>query len=75
MEAKLNQVRLGEAMCSKLRRICHGDKSWGDVWQDVSIKFTILKEKSKIYYPDKDLDSILKELIRWPDEDIVQLIS
>jgi hypothetical protein len=61
-------------MCNKLRHIYHGDEEWVICYPQVIKKFAILKEKAKVFYPEKNVEGVLSELVRWPDEDIRDLL-
>lgn len=61
---------LGERVCEKLKDIYFKDILWIDCHKDVAFKFTHLKRIAKHFYVDKSLTDVLKELIKYSDQDI-----
>jgi hypothetical protein len=60
-------------VCERLKVICHKDDPWVACYKEIAKKLTVLKNSAKTYYPDLDNEGILKELMRWPDGDILEL--
>jgi hypothetical protein len=69
-EAKFEEITLGEAVCITLRNIYHTDTPWPACYQQVADKFTELKKIMRKFYADKSDLEILKELVRYSQDDI-----
>jgi hypothetical protein len=75
MEAKYQEITLGEPVCGKLRDIYFRDIPWVDCHNDVIQKFTALKMIVSKFYSDKVLVEALKELVRYSEQDIIDVFA
>jgi predicted nuclease of restriction endonuclease-like RecB superfamily len=75
MEAKYPIITLGATVCEKLRDIYFSDKHWSECYKDVAQKFTFLKQIMRRFYTDKTDIDILKELIKYSNDDIVDIFN
>lgn len=70
MEAKYQEITIGEPVCSKLRDIYFSDRPWIDCHRDVSVKWKALKEIAIRFYADRPRIDALRALITYNDKDI-----
>lgn len=70
MEAKYQEITLGEASCTKIKQLYYPDTSWQASHKLVAIKFSHLKMIMKKFYTDKTTIEILQELQRYSHKDI-----
>jgi len=72
MEAKFQEITLGETVCAKLKIMYFKDTHWSKCVDDVAKKFTQLKAIARKFYIDKSELEMLKEISRYSKEDIIQ---
>jgi hypothetical protein len=72
MEAKYQEITLGESVCIKLRDIYFRDMPWVECHNQVADKFTALKAIILKFYADKSRLDAMKELIQYSDQDIIE---
>jgi hypothetical protein len=75
MEAKYQEIVLGERVCEKLKDIYFKDIPWVECHKQVADKLTHLKRIAKRFYVDKDRVEILKELVKYSEQDIVDAFN
>jgi hypothetical protein len=75
MEARYPEIVLSDNLCSRLKLILYPDKPWIDCYNLVVIQLSDLRAKAKAFYSDKDSLEILKELIRYSDEDLLEMLG
>ena len=63
-------MNLGQTVCEKLKAIYHIDTHWSKCYQDVAERFTKLKRIARKFYADKSELEMLKEIARYPENDI-----
>lgn len=66
----MQEVVLGEMVCSKLKNIYFSNIPWIKCHQDVAIKFTNLKDAARKFYKEKTEIEMLTELSKFSREDI-----
>lgn len=62
-------------MCEKLKNIYFNDIHWSDCYKNVAVKFTELKEKARKFYVEKQEIEILKELCKYNEQDLIDMMS
>ena len=70
MDAKYPEITLGETVTGMIRNVYHHDDEWPACYKQVADKFTELKKIMRKFYTDKSDLEILKELIRYSQDDI-----
>lgn len=73
MESKIAEINLGAAICEKLKIIYFDKQSWSSCHEKVKLKFNELKSIAKKFYSDKTELEVLKELIKYTNQDIIDL--
>jgi hypothetical protein len=69
-------IELGARMCTTLKNMYFEDKDY--CWlisKEVSVMFTKLKDKAKIYYPEIEDGDLMHELLKWRREDIREALN
>ena len=68
-------VTLGEPICIKLKQIYFAEQKWAACYRQVGAKFTALKQQARKFYPGKKDHEMLMEIIKYTNEDIVELME
>ena len=55
MEAKYQEIILGEPICKRLKEIYFSDISWPKCSRQIANKFTLLKKVMRKIYSDMDI--------------------
>jgi len=75
MDAKYEEIMLGVPICIKLRDIYFRDVPWADCYKQVSERFSALKSVALKFYADKTGIEVLKELILYNHQDIMDVFD
>lgn len=68
-------MNLGTIVCEKLKDTYHTDEHWSKCYMQVAKQFTELKSIARKFYCDKDELGILKELEKYSENDIKEMIN
>jgi hypothetical protein len=68
-------IELGSTICSKLKQIYHPNEKWADCYKKVGALLTIMKKNARKFYIDKTDEEILKDLNKYTNDDIVELLT
>lgn len=68
------EVNLSAPLCLKLKELYFPDKPWVNCHNEISVKFTELKQKAMKFYIDKTKMEVLKELLKYSKEDLQEIL-
>jgi hypothetical protein len=75
MEAKYEEITLGETICIKLKKMYFNDTPWPKCYRQIADKLTLLKKILRKFYNVNDNVEILKMAIKYSDKDIEDVFS
>ncbi len=75
MEARYQEITIGEQICKKLKDIHFNDVPWSECYKDVAEKFSALKVIARKFYANKDELEMLKELAKYSIMDIKEMYN
>jgi hypothetical protein len=74
-ESHLVEINLGAIVCAKLKTIYFYEIEWIDCYKLVSAKFVDLLQIAKKFYADKSKIDTIKEIVKYSNNDIVELFA
>lgn len=75
VNARYSAVELGSPICSRLKQIYFPGQKWADCYMQVSDLYTKLKKNAKKFYVGKTDVEILKDLLKYTNDDLVELLT
>ncbi len=68
-------VNIGTQICERLKQIYFSDKPWAASHARISKGFSLLKQKARIYYPEMSELEMLKQISKYCDREIKELMQ
>jgi len=75
MEAKYEEITLGEPICIKIKQMYFSEIPWPKCYREVAEKLTLLKKILRKFYNTIDNVEVLKKAIKFTEEDIKDVFS
>ena len=75
MEAKYPEITLGEPICIQLKQMYFPETPWPECYRQIADRLTELKKIARKFYVGKDNCEILKEIIKYSDDDIREMFE
>lgn len=75
MEAKYEEITLGEPICIKIKQIYFSDVPWHKCYRQVADKFTVFKRILRKFYSIINNVELLKKTLQFSEKDIMDVFS
>lgn len=75
MEAKYEEITVGETVCKRLKAIWHEPAKWEDCYQQVGTRLATLKFILRKFYCTESNVEVLQKAIKYTDQDIMDVFE